>query len=251
MGPKEREILIAIALFIIIIALLLTYFFIYMYKLQRRLARYEKERNDVSIAVSEMERNDIAIELHNDITPYLASVKMRIEILQHGNEESIAKCVQVLGDCIDRIRVMSKQLSPIGIAEQTFWEALEHFIRKTGVDLLLKIEFIVLDKPILEFEQHNQIYRILQEIILNAVKHSRAQHMKIEISTEDAFLLIRTVDDGMGFDEEHITMNHKQGLGLLNIQSRINFLEGSIVKSNENISGTQYNIRIPLYHERR
>ncbi len=143
----------------------------------------------------------------------------------------------------------SKKLSPIGIAEQSFWDALEQFIQKTGVDLVLKIELIILDRPILEFEQHNQIYRILQEIILNSVKHSRAQRIKIEVSIEEDFLLIRTVDDGIGFDETELTLNHKHGLGLLNMQSRINFLGGSIIKSDETISGTQYNIRIPLQYE--
>jgi len=203
----------------------------------------------VSIAVSEMERNDIAIELHNDITPYLASVKMRIEMLEHENQESISKCIDVLSDCIERIRVMSKKLSPIGIAEQSFWDALEQFIHKTGINLVLNVDLFLLDKPNLQFEQHNQIYRILQEIILNSVKHSRANILKIEISTEEEILLIRTVDNGIGFDDKEVLLNHKHGLGLLNMQSRIDFLGGSIVKSAESQSGTQYNIRIPLHYE--
>lgn len=246
MGPKEREIFIAIALFVVVAALLLTYFFIYMYKLQQKLARYAEEKNNVTIAVSEMERNEIAVELHNDITPYLASVKMRIEMLNEGHEETIVKCVNVLENCIDRIRVMSKKLSPIGIYEQTFWIALEQFIAKTGVDLVFRVEFILLNKPELSFESHNQIYRILQEIILNAVKHSKASQLKIEISVENNILLIRTADDGVSFDEKSILSQNKQGLGLLNMQSRIDFLNGTYVKSDSSIPGTHYNIRIPV-----
>ena len=87
---------------------------------------------------------------------------------------------------------------------------------------------------------------MLQEIILNTIKHAKANTLKIEISKEGDKLLIRTADDGIGFNLERMQAENKLGLGLLGIQSRIDFLKGTTSSSDETIKGTRYNIRIPI-----
>jgi len=90
------------------------------------------------------------------------------------------------------------------------------------------------------------VYRILQEIIQNTIKHAQATTLSIEISKENKDMLIRTADDGVGFDIKKIKRDHKLGLGVLGIQSRVDFLNGSMSINPESKRGTQYNIRVPI-----
>jgi signal transduction histidine kinase len=70
--------------------------------------------------------------------------------------------------------------------------------------------------------------------------------LTIEFSLDDNLLLIRTADNGVGYDAYEVREKHKMGLGLLGIQSRIDYLNGTMVLSDELTKGTRYNIRIPI-----
>ncbi len=246
MGTEEREIFIAFSLVAGFLAILLTYFFISLFKQNRKYRRLQKEKLNAEINATEMERNLIATELHNDIGPYLSSIKMRLSLLATENKEDLLELKVALDKCVDQVRGMAKSLAPLAIFHIPLIDALKQYISQVSFDQSLKINLIEKVSPALSQEQSNQLYRILQEIILNTVKHAHATELNIEFSTEDDQLLIRTADNGVGYDAYQIRAQHKMGLGLLGIQSRIEYLNGSIVVSDEIKNGTRYNIRIPL-----
>lgn len=246
MGTQERAIFIAFSLVAGFLAVLLAFFLLSLFKQNRKYRRLQKEKLNAEINATEMERNLIATELHNDIGPYLSSIKMRLNLLETKNKEDLLEVKAALDKCVDQVRGMAKSLAPLAIFHIPLIDALKQYISQVSFDQSLKINLIEKESPSLTQDQSNQLYRILQEIILNTVKHAHATELNIEFSKEEDQLLIRTADNGVGYDAYEIREKHKMGLGLLGIQSRIEYLNGTMVISDEIKKGTRYNIRIPL-----
>jgi signal transduction histidine kinase len=224
----------------------LIYFFYNLFKQQRSYKKLQQDKLNAEIATSELERNFIATELHNDIGPYLASVKMRLGLIESENRQPIKDCEEALDFCVGQIRNLAKTLAPLSIYKLSFKEALQNYINKIKLDDQLVISLTTIEEVPLTEEQSSQLYRIMQEIILNTIKHAQAKTLRIELSREDDKLLIRTADDGKGYNMEKLRDQDKLGLGLLGIQSRIDFLKGSMVSADDYSKGTRYNIRVPI-----
>lgn len=247
MGTEERKIFIAFGIVASFIGLVIVFFFVNILKQQRRYKQLQKDKLNSEINAAETERNLIATELHNDIGPYLSSVKMRLDVINTNQYDELEACKTALDKCVLQIRNMAKAMAPLSIFEIPFQDALKKYVQEVNVAGRLRVELIEIERIKLTPDQNNQVYRILQEIIQNTIKHAHANVLKIEISKEaDSILLIRTSDDGIGYDLESIRSQHKLGLGLLSIQSRIDYLNGTMNTSDEIKLGTKYNIRIPI-----
>ena len=247
MGTEERKIFIAFVIVSTFIGLVILFFFVNLLKQQRRYRQLQKEKLNSEINAAEMERNLIATELHNDIGPYLSSVKMRLDVIETAQSEELDACKAALDKCVQQVRGMAKAMAPLSIFEIPFQDALKMYIQEVNVHGTLKVVLTELDIVPLIPDQNNQIYRILQEIIQNTIKHAQASSLHIEISREGVnTMLIRTSDNGVGYELEKVRAADKLGMGLLGIQSRIDYLNGSISSLAENKSGTRYNIRIPI-----
>ena len=246
MGTQEREIFVAFSLVAGFLAVLLSFFFLSLFKQNRKYRKLQIDKLNAEINATELERNLIATELHNDIGPYLSSIKMRLNLLETQNKEDLLEVKAALDKCVDQVRGMAKSLAPLAIFHISLIDALKQYIANLSLDQSLKIQLIEKEIPTLTQDQSNQLYRVLQEIILNTVKHAHATELNIEFSLEGDQFLIRTADNGIGFDASEIREKHKLGLGLLGIQSRIEYLNGTMVSSDEIKKGTRYNIRIPI-----
>jgi signal transduction histidine kinase len=247
MGTQERKIFIAFGIVSVFIGLVILFFIINLLNQQRRYRQLQNEKLNSEIKAAELERNLIATELHNDIGPYLSSVKMRLDVIVTTHKEELDACKEALDKCVQQVRGMAKAMAPLSIFEIPFQDALKKYIQEVNVNGTLKVQLIESDIVKLIPDHNNQIYRILQEIIHNTIKHAQATSLHIEISIEgDKTLLIRTSDNGVGYDLEIVRAANKLGMGLLGIQSRIDYLNGSISTSDEIKLGTKYNIRIPI-----
>ncbi len=245
MGAQERKILILYILLGVFLAALLIYFFVILFRRQKKLKQLETEKLNAEIKAIAHERNTIAAELHNDLAPQLAAVKMRLHLLPVTDSAAMEACSEVLSECIQQIRNMTRSLSPISLYDLSFQAAIQKYIEDHKGKHSLQVQWIENDCIELTTEQHNQVYRIVQEMIYNAIKHSKGTRMTIEISKENDRMLIRTADDGVGFDFDVIKQTHQLGYGLLGIQSRVDYLQGTLSMQSTR-SGTCYNIRIPL-----
>ena len=246
MGTQEREIFVAFSIVAGFLAVLLSFFFLSLFKQNRKYRKLQIDKLNAEINATELERNLIATELHNDIGPYLSSIKMRLNLFETQNKQDLLEVKAALDKCVDQVRGMAKSLAPLAIFHISLIDALKQYIANVSLDQSLKIQLIEKEIPTLTQDQSNQLYRVLQEIILNTVKHAHATELNIEFSLEGQQFLIRTADNGIGYDAYEIRENHKMGLGLLGIQSRIEYLNGTMVSSDEIKKGTRYNIRIPI-----
>lgn len=246
MGTEEREIFVVFSLVAVFLAVLFSFFFISLFKQNRKYRQLQKEKLNAEINTTELERNNIATELHNDIGPYLSSIKMRLNLIETKNSTDLVEVIAALDKCVDQLRGMAKTIAPLSIFRISLMDGLKLYIAQLNMDQSLDIQLIEKETPLLTSDQSSQLYRILQEIILNTVKHAHASELNIELSKEADQLLIRTADNGVGFNVYEVRSKHKMGLGLLGIQSRIEYLNGTMLLSDETKKGTRYNIRIPL-----
>ena len=109
----------------------------------------------------------------------------------------------------------------------------------------MDIELYVVREFRLPKEKEIHIFRMIQEIVLNTIKHADAHNLQIGFSEEEGYLLCLTKDDGKGFDREKVLAG-STGLGLRSLQSRCEILDGILTLDSMPGAGTNYFIRIPM-----
>jgi signal transduction histidine kinase len=176
----------------------------------------------------EKERTRISRELHDGIGGMLTGVKMNIKSVQKQHDrstiqEELKNVMYMLHAMGTEIHKTAHNLMPDILLKHSFQEALHLYCEQleTGDGLKINLQFHgalgQLDKRI-----ELPLYRIVQELIQNIIKHAAASQAAIQIKNNGDFLYISVEDNGVGFD--HSKPN--SGLGLRNIEARIHALSG-------------------------
>ena len=243
MGTEKTSFHLAIIIVAAFVFLMLAVFFLLLYRQQKKLLLLQQEKNTDAMMRSEKERSEMAMQLHNEIVPYLAGVKLRLRMIQDHHADIQSACLPGLENSLQAIRGLSKKMAPMGIFRESFVEAIEHYVESTGMGDTLSVELHVKAMPEIEYEKHVLIYRLLQEVVLNTFKHSKAKRLTIAVSIDEENLVIRTADDGIGYylDEDSV----KQGMGIRLMQHILESMGGNMYKSEMEGSGTKYNFVIP------
>ena len=124
-------------------------------------------------------------------------------------------------------------------------EAVQFFIEDIRQGNPMHIHLTYSELPLLEEQSSINIYRILQEVVHNTIKHAGASRLAIDINFNQDCLTVITKDDGKGFDYEG-AMKNNFGLGLRNLLSRTEMLGGKMFIETKKGSGTTYIFEIPL-----
>ncbi|TPD65301.1 tetratricopeptide repeat-containing sensor histidine kinase [Flavobacterium microcysteis] len=197
----------------------------------------------------EKEKKRIAKELHDGIMNRLASIRFNLFVLENRTDpETIKHCIGQ----IEQIQEVEKEVKDIAhdLSHDTFSpkKDYEELLRSLALEVAnaasLKIS-LWFSKSI-KWETINavvkmHIYRILQESLHNIKKHAAAKEVSINIAQESELLHIEIKDDGVGFDAEA----HSSGLGIGNIQSRAEEMNGSSEITSSS-AGTVVRIKIPI-----
>ncbi len=241
--------LLYISLFIaVLIAIIIVYFFVSIVRYHRRYMKLQKERIDAEITIQENERKRIANDLHDSIGPMLSAVKININCIatnSDDDEQVIQKSSGYIDDIITNLRRISYNLLPNTLERKGVIEALREFTQNLEDKYPLHFEIIVADGAGIPQDKGIHIFRILQEIIHNTIKHAGAKLMAVEITAHSGVLHIVTKDDGNGFDEDK-TNNESSGLGLKSIRSRVEMMNGRLKLQTGPQKGTVYIIEIPV-----
>jgi len=206
----------------------------------------EKLVNTV-INVQEAERRKIARELHDGIGQTLAGIKINLINTAglSGNEKPSSTVVGMLDDAADELRSISHQMMPKELEQFGLLPAIKGFLdlRLRNTDIFFSFEHLKMEER-LEPGVELGVFRVVQELTANIVKHSGAKLMNVQLLRRNKNLILIVTDDGKGFELKKIKDG---GIGLMNIESRVEALKGIVnfVSSPEN--GTEVTIRIPLY----
>lgn len=208
----------------------------------------EKERGFATvIKASEDERNRISKDLHDGIGQEMAALKMSINHLKDketddAKKEQIDKILKNCARSADEIRIISHQMMPRSLMENGLIEAIEYLLQSTFElsDIKYKFEYFDINQ---RFDERIEIslYRVLQELVNNIVKHANASEVNVLLSKQGNNLVFFVEDNGVGMQNKS-----KRGHGVLNIKSRIDMIKGSINYQPTTNSGTTAIITIPI-----
>lgn len=223
-------------------------FFIYSIVRQRhRIWQWQRARIAAAITTLENERKRIASDLHDELGPMLSAIKLQINHLEPVNSAEAAilqKSSSQIDDIITRFREISYNLLPNTLVRKGFLMAMHEFIGKLKDIHKLKILFYSPDFSLTP-EREVNLYRVVQEIIQNTIKHAKATQLIIRITQKKQSILLQTCDDGIGFNysaqKQQIT-----GIGLLSLQSRAQLLGGDLLVHTKPGEGVIFEIEIPL-----
>lgn len=246
-------------LFVIVGVILIVVITILWYNRKRlqHKAQVEAERNlyrkkllEASVEAEESERKRIARELHDGIAQQLTGLKMAWQVLSKDlkpeaeNQKKLGDITKTLDQTADEVRNLSHQMMPRVLSESGLIPALEDMLEKSLKYSPIEYQF---EHFGIEDRFHENIelslYRICQELINNIVKHSEAKKVSVQLLKSKDNLVMLVEDDGKGFSG---TGMEKEGIGLMNIASRIDTVNGEINYEPSPGSGTVARIRIPL-----
>lgn len=206
---------------------------------------------EATIKGQENEREQLGIELHDNINQILATSRLYLDhaLSVHPiKEEVIHKSKEFISLAIEEIRKLSKALLPPTMEDLGLIPALIELTDTISVAGNFKIERCWDDFPeeILQKDQKLTIYRILQEQLNNIIKHANAKNVAIGLrilgECENVELVIR--DDGKGFNPA----KKRNGVGLRNITSRVELFGGTVVIQSEPGQGCELKVRFPGSH---
>lgn len=195
-------------------------------------SRHQLDLFQHSIDAMEDERRRVSRDLHDEIGAALSMLRLQVGQLQSHNEypsgnteKIIVDSKQLIDSTIENVRRISNDMLPHGLDEFGLKYALEMLCDKieNASNLVINLNFNNLER--LEVRLELALYRILQELLNNTLKHAKASQVTIKFNPDNQQILVIYQDDGKGFDVETLT---KRGLGLKNIESRVNMIYGQL-----------------------
>lgn len=226
-------------------------------KFNKQIQKMEEERQEMllraSIQFQEEERQRIAADLHDDAGPLLATARLYLnENMIHQEPavqlQAIFSAKQIIDDTIQLIRNISHSLMPPTLKNFGLEAAIKDLFEKINGSGVINASARFHDnRQRLSDEQELLIFRILQELVTNIIKHSSAGFIHLTQNAQGDGVFFRIHHDGKGIlQEDFDRMEHgSSGLGLKNIQSRIRVLKGKIYFEIDNTQ-TYYKVTIEV-----
>ena len=200
-------------------------------KHQKLESDYQKELLKTSISSQEEERSRIAKELHDDVGAMLTTTKLYFgqispQLPAKELEEITVKMSGFFDDMIQSIRSISQDLRPVILEKLGLIEAIHSLVQTIQDSGKMKVIFKNNTTQSISKSKELNLYRIIQELITNTLKHALASVIQLELKNENNSLVILYEDNGKGLNKKNLIL--KRGLGLKNIESRLSILSGNI-----------------------
>jgi signal transduction histidine kinase len=206
----------------------------------------QQERLIAILQGQEQERKRIAEDLHDEVGAQLSVLKLNLNQL-NGEQEQLKETKDFTDTIIQQLRVISQSLHPQALENLGLSQALDSFCNLMNKNKTVKILYKDDgNQYAVEKGKALNIYRIVQELINNILKHAQATQVSIYYISTPAVLTISVEDNGNGQLLRSLEMSRKKtgSLGLKNIESRLNIINGSIRYLPGTTNGTIAEIRV-------
>lgn len=248
---NQKKLIIAVGAFLLTMILGIFFFYRRNQKIENQKILKEKE-NEVLLAFingEERERNRISSELHDGVASMIGVAKMNIESLPYLTQEQqklqMIKVLQILENTHADVRHIAHNLLPITLEQEGLIKATEQFakdLNNTGILQIIVTNNTQIDLKI-PLQKQLMLFRIIQELINNTIKHSQAQKATINFYQIDNFFSIEISDDGIGFKGEITT----ESQGLYSIKQRMNSILGQFIfEKGHNNKGVKASLKLNL-----
>jgi signal transduction histidine kinase len=216
---------------------------------QQQIIELEKEKKLLAaqslMKGQEEERSRLAKDLHDGVGGLLSGVKLSMStmkgnvFLSEENARSFENVIGQLDQSISELRRVSHNMMPEALIKYGLKEALENYCENLNFSGKINVQLQTYGMEN-RMEQSTEIvvYRIIQELLNNVIKHAEAKKVLIQLVREDDRFNLTVEDDGKGFDVNEV----KNGAGLANIKARIDYLNGNIDVVSKKGEGTSVHI---------
>jgi signal transduction histidine kinase len=192
-------------------------------------------------------KKDIAMTLHDSVAASLAAIKMKLQNKQSKMcPQEVEMLILELNDAYKMTRDLSHAMMPPIFGENSFIEVMEDFCNKTAANFDIQFNYNFFPEEqlnLLPKEHKIEIFRIVQELTINALKYAHAHRFELSLLHHEFHYVIIFEDNGMGMHKE----KKHHGIGLQNIEERLKYLNGRMNIDSQAQQGTTFIIEIP-YH---
>jgi signal transduction histidine kinase len=218
----RQRLFILLSVFVLILAIVLIYYY-------RQKQKHERQFSNTVVNKLEEERGRIARDLHDGVGQSLIILKNKVIKKSDYSPETQDQLNDNFSEIIEEIRNISRSLIPPELKRLGLRKAVENRLNEVtnATSIFVSTEIMDLDKLKIEDHQSLRIYRIIQELSTNTIKHSEATAIKLEAIYEGKELTLIYQDNGIGLDRDK-WKSADNSVGLRSILQRLNYLNGSI-----------------------
>jgi len=223
-------------------------------ELEQERQRLERLRAQAVLEAEEAERRRIGSDLHDGVGQLLTAAKLNLSALggelalqTAGQQAMLQNALDVVDESFREVRSISHNLMPNALIKRGLAQAVRDFLGKVAPDGRLKInlEVIGLDQGgRLDPTVENVLFRVIQELVQNILKHARATEVTLQLIRNPTELTVMVEDNGVGFDPA--ALGEEGGIGLKNIESRMAYLGGRADFDAAPGRGTTVVLEVPL-----
>ena len=212
------------------------------------LAEAEKLRFKDVIEAEEKERSRIAQELHDGLGQLLSTARLNVAGLEDSvikeDKPDLDRALKIIDDACIEVRNISHNMMPSALIRLGLIPAINELKNNINATKVLKIDFTNNVDASLGKSLDITVYRVIQEVLNNMIKHAKADHILLSINKNNSDLKIIIKDNGIGFDTNEL--KNSKGMGWKNIFSRVSMLDGNIKLESELKKGTIVYINLKL-----
>lgn len=255
---------IAIAVILFFLAVIILLYFRQRFHTAKLLTEAERTTHDIElkdllktqetkalqamVQGKEDERRHLAKEIHNHLGSLLATVKVNLNGMEIEDSQKQQKMISLVDQACQDVRNISHELN-MGISKNfglvpALKELVDHLKRSKE----LQVQFTA-SLEMIHIDSENEIltYRIIQELVSNVLKHSKATKLTISLTgfIDEGIVNLMVQDNGIGFKHKSLTKTTK-GIGLDSLEEMIEKMEGEISIDSNRQSGTTVNIDLPV-----
>ncbi len=221
---------------------------------QQRIYELETEKKlaatEAVLKGEEQERTRLAKDLHDGLGGMLSGIKYSFQtmkgnlIMTPENQQAFERSMDMLDSSIREMRRVAHNMMPEALVKFGLDTALKDFcadINQTGA-LNVSYQSIGMEASVIEQTTAITVYRIVQELINNTMKHAAAKNAIVQVSRTNGILSVTVEDDGKGFDTA--VLSQVRGIGWDNIKNRVEFLKGTLDVDSQPGKGTSVHIEL-------
>ncbi len=249
---KASELMTVGVIALLVLILFILIFFRQKQKLKnQKLSALQKEK-EVAVVRSMMEgeeheRMRIARGLHDGLSAMLAAVKMKFSTVK--TVEELEPAIESLDKASKEVRRIAHNMMPEVLLNYGLEAALKEFTESLNQSDGLRIDLQLVNLHLkLDRSSQLMIYRIVQELLNNVIKHAKAKDVLVQLSQFNNTLSLTVEDDGQGFDVQKALA--EKSIGLSNLKARVEFLNGTLSIDSSMEKGTSTYIELNVSEDK-
>jgi two-component system NarL family sensor kinase len=217
---------------------------------------YQQKMLQAELESQETERRKVAEDLHDSIGGMLSTIRVGMFSLAKllPDPRAMEETKQMLDDTITSVRRISRDLMPSTLEKFGLVEAVKEICERFQSTSRIPIHFHGSnDVPLIDQQRQLMIYRIVQELLNNSIKHAKASQINVTLNATEHDIKLIVEDDGVGFDAvfQQSDSSAGKGLGLFNIQNRAKILGGQLEFLKNGEKGSKTVLTTSTLHEKK